>query len=134
MNLGTFFMAFNISDGSVVKAAYKMSSMPSKPSIVYSAKHGKVIVGYNKVVGNAANRIGLTVAEVNADYTLTTLKSYINSNGWNYFYFCEKPNGNILSVCVEDFRQLNGGVLNAQTTTDVRIEEIDMFELKYGNE
>ena len=129
MNLGTFYMVFDLS-GNILKAATNMSSMPSKPTIVYNAKRNKIIVGYNAVLGSTSNRVKMTIAEINTtDYSLTDIKSYVNSNGWNYFYFYVKPNGNMLSVSVEDSRNFNGGVLNQQTTTDVRIEEIDLLEI-----
>lgn len=126
---GSFYAVFDLT-GTILKASERLSTVASKPTIVYDGMHGKVVIGYNDLLGNVANRIKMTLAEISqSNYAVSVIKSYINSNGWNYFFFAAKANGNILSVSVEDSRQLNNGQIDAKTTTDVRIEEIDMFEV-----
>lgn len=128
---GSYFAIFSI-DGTMIQQPAKLANVASKPTIVYNSYHNKVIVGYNGVLGNSANRTKMVLAEIkyeNNAYVINNLHSYINANGWNYFFFYPKPNGNILSVSVEDSRQFNAGSLDATTTTDVRIEEIDLLEL-----
>ena len=134
--LGEFYMVFDM-QGNVLKAPEPtnnpLSKVWSKPAIAYSG--GRVLIGYNKVYDDGVSsdiyslRTKMCLAEISqtAPYGLTEYKTYVSANGWNYYYFAPKKNGNLLVVNVEDSRGLNDNV--HQVVTDVNICEVDMLEL-----
>lgn len=134
--LGEFYMVFDM-QGNVLKAPEPtnnpLSKVWSKPAIAYSG--GRVLIGFNKVYDDGVSsdiyslRTKMCLAEISqtAPYGLTEYKTYVSANGWNYYYFAPKKNGNLLIVNVEDSRGLNDNI--HQVVTDVNICEVDMLEL-----
>jgi hypothetical protein len=132
-------MVFDL-QGNVLKAPEPtnapLSKVWSKPAIAYCG--GRVLIGFNKPensetgssVGGRRSKMCLAEIAQSSPYGLTEYKTYISANGWNYYYFSPKKNGNLLVVNAEDSRCFNyepDGTHGA--VTDVNICEIDMLEI-----
>lgn len=141
--LGEFYMVFDM-QGNILRApeptTAPLSKVWSKPAITYSG--GRVLIGFNKVHDDSipddpsdqtrmkySYRTKMCIAEISqtAPYGITEYKTYVSANGWNYYHFAPKKNGNILVVNVEDSRNLNDDI--HRVVTDVNICEVDMLEL-----
>lgn len=120
---GQFYGVCNMS-GTMLKAWEKINVQRTRPCEV--AIDGTVYIIYNdgNNSGKYWGRTKIVIAKVNADYSLTEIKSFTSPYGIHYQSACDH-NGAMLIAYAEDVRGYNAGTNNA--ITDIAIAQFYDF-------